>query len=65
MVEFLSLALELALFHGLMLELLKAAARRTPWRFSTALKSAACGSVLMAAVAGRHRAAAGLADQAY
>ena len=41
MVEFLSLALQLALFHGLMLELLKAAARRAPWRFSTALKSAA------------------------
>ncbi|MBP6534275.1 MAG: ankyrin repeat domain-containing protein [Arenimonas sp.] len=46
MVEFLSLALKLALFHGLMLELLKAGARRTPWRLSTALKSAAAAALL-------------------
>lgn len=41
MVEFLSLALKLALFHGVMVELIKVGARRTPWRLLSALKSAA------------------------
>lgn len=41
MVEFLLLALKLALFHGLVVELIKAGARKTPWRLPAALKSAA------------------------
>lgn len=50
MVEFLLLALKLALFHGVMVELIKAGARRAPWRLPAALKSAAAVAALWLAL---------------